>query len=317
MMPTNPDTDKVNESLIKQNLCLLCYKDGKTLDELAELTGIPKPYLEFDLDWLVKREFLSLNGRNYSTSFPILYQKHFQNRGAIYQSTRKEYIDKIIEYLWDTVKNIKSINFYGSDFPTEKLMWSIIMMSWDDFYGICSDSCETNGKYDRYYWLGIYNFSWTEYHPEIVSSRNMDVKALLHRLYCSVTEPGFKADALGSAEKEKLAEAVSDGLIVKDGGSYRPDFVVMTSEQLLTLQRKVFAPLLELITPQMKKMSEIFSRMHKKEFPKCNHAYIAYHTYIDLWNFGIFTLMFAAEEGEILLPDSPEKGVPLTLVIIK
>ncbi len=119
MMPANPDTDKVNESLIKQNLCLLCYKEGKTLDELAELTGIPKPYLEFDLEWLVRREFLSLNGRKYNTTFPIVSQKHFQNRGAIYQSTRKEYIDKIIEYLWDNEDKIRSINFYGSGFPTE------------------------------------------------------------------------------------------------------------------------------------------------------------------------------------------------------
>ena len=216
MMPANPDTNKVNESLIKQNLCLLCYKDGKTLDELAELTGIPKPYLEFDLEWLVRREFLSLNGRKYNTTFPIVSQKHFQNRGALYQSTRKEYIDRIIEYLWDNEEKIRSINFYGSDFPIEKLMWSIIMMftsyvsrnselllqlkkrdereirpdggryyimavdcsdnqdidkngffkpkGWNDFYGICSDSCATNGLYDRYYWLGVYTFSKKEYH---------------------------------------------------------------------------------------------------------------------------------------------------------
>lgn len=50
LMPASPDTDKINESLIKQNICLLCYREGKTIDELAELTGIPKPYLEFYLE---------------------------------------------------------------------------------------------------------------------------------------------------------------------------------------------------------------------------------------------------------------------------
>ncbi len=122
MMPANPDTNKINESLIKQSICLLCYKDGKTLDELAELTGIPKPYLEFDLEWLVRREFLSLNGKKYNTTFPIVSQKHFQKRGALYQNTRRDYIDRIIEYLWSNEKKIRSPNFYGSDFPTEKLM---------------------------------------------------------------------------------------------------------------------------------------------------------------------------------------------------
>ena len=224
MIPTNPDIDRVNESLIKQNLCLLCYRDSKTLDELTELTGIPKPYLEFDLDWLVEHEFLSLSGKKYNTLFPIIGQKHFQNRGALYQSTRKEYIDKIIEYLWANEDKIRSIGFYGLNFPTEKLMWSIIMMftsyvsrnselllrlkkrdereirpdggryyimavdcsdhqeidengffkpkGWNDYYGIYSDSWETNGIYDRYYWLGAYIFSEKEYHPEIIDNSN-------------------------------------------------------------------------------------------------------------------------------------------------
>jgi RNA polymerase sigma factor (sigma-70 family) len=369
MMPANPDTNKVNESLTKQNLCLLCYKDSKTLDELAELTGIPKPYLEFDLEWLVKREFLSLNGRKYTTTFPIVSRKHFQSRGTLYQSTCKEYIDKIIEYLWDNEEKIRSINFYGSDFPTEKLMWSIIMMftsyvsrnselllklkkrdkreirpdggryyimavdcsdnqdidkngffkpkGWDDFYGICSDSCATNGSYDRYYWLGVYTFSKKEYHPEIINSNNKVTQALLHKIYCSVIKPGFTVDDLSTAEKEKLAEAVQDGLIEKIKNRYRPNFVVMTPEQLLKLQKDIYAPLLSSITPKMKELAEIFSEMHRAEFPKSCHGYIDYHTYMDLWDFGVFTLMFAAEDGKLYLPETPEKGVPLTLLIIK
>lgn len=116
LMPANPDTDKINDSLIKQNICLLCYKNGKTLDELTELMGIPKPYLEFDLEWLVRREFLALNGKKYYTSFPIISLKHIQKRGGIYQDTRKDYIDKIIEYLWDNEEKIRAIGFYGSDF---------------------------------------------------------------------------------------------------------------------------------------------------------------------------------------------------------
>lgn len=369
MMPANPDTNKVNESLIKQNLCLLCYKDGKTLDELAELTGIPKPYLEFDLEWLVRREFLSLNGRKYNTTFPIVSRKHFQNRGALYQSTRKEYIDKIIEYLWDNEEKIRSINFYGSDFPTEKLMWSIIMMftsyvsrnselllqlkkrdereirpdggryyimavdcsdnqdidkngffkpeGWNDFYGICSDSCATNGMYDRYYWLGVYTFSKKEYHPEIINNSNKVNQAMLHKIYCSVTEPGFSVDHLNNVEKEKLAEAVQDGLIKKINNCYRPNFVVMTPEQLAKLQKDIYAPLLLSITPKMKELAEIFREMYRSEFPKTSHGYIDYHTYMDLWDFGVFTLMFAAVDGKLYIPETPEKGVPLTLVIIK
>ena len=364
LMPPNPDTEKINESLIKQNICLLCYKDGKTIDELVEFTGIPKPYLEFDLDWLVKREFLSIIGRKYYTTFPIISKQHLQKRGAIYQSTRKKYIDRIIAYLWDNEQMIRAINFYGANFPTEKLMWSMIMMftsyvsrnselllqlkkrdereirpdggryyimavdcsddqngfvnheGWNEFYGICSDSCATNSEYDHYYWLGVYTFANKEYHPEIIKT-NRDTQALLHKIYCSVIEPDFNINYLTSDEKEKLAEAVRDGLISKIDNRYQPNFVIMTPEQLSQLQMDVYAPLLAAITPTMQELAETFHEMHRTEFPKSCHGYINYHTYIELWNFGIFTLMFAAGDGLLYLPKTPENGTPLTLVIIK
>lgn len=188
---------------------------------------------------------------------------------------------------------------------------------WNDYYGICSDSCATNGMYDRYYWLGVYTFAKKEYHPEIIDGSNNATQAMLHKIYCSVTEPGFTVDDLSDAEKEKLAEAVRDGLIEKINDDYMPNFVVMTPEQLKKLQRDVYAPLLSLITPKMKELAGIFSEMFRAEFPKTCHGYINYHTYMDLWDFGIYTMMFAAEDGKLYLPETPEKGVPLTLVIIK
>jgi PHD/YefM family antitoxin component YafN of YafNO toxin-antitoxin module len=130
-------------------------------------------------------------------------------------------------------------------------------------------------------------------------------------------KPNFNIDSLTNDEKEKLAEAVQDGLIAKINNRYKPNFVVMTLEQLSKLQEEIYAPLLLSITPKMKELAEIFSEMYKAEFPKACQGYIKYHTYVDLWDFGIFTLMFAAEDGKLYLPETPEKGVPLTLVIIK
>ena len=124
----DPDTKRINENLIRQNICLLCYREEKTIDELAALTGIPKPYLEFDLDWLVQREFLSPNGKRYRTAFAIIDQKHYQHIGALYQDSRREYIDKIIDHLYASYETIRGIGFYGSDFPRERLMWAVIML---------------------------------------------------------------------------------------------------------------------------------------------------------------------------------------------
>lgn len=365
--PAYPDTKKVSDSLIRQNLCLLCHSEGKTVNELAEATGIPKPFLEYDLDWLVEHEFLALNGKRYYTTFLILNQKYFNNRIEIYTVSKKNYIDVIISELWKQEDSIRRIGFYGSDFAAEKLYWSIIMMftsycsrnselllklknrdrceiradggkyyvmasdrsdgvksgfshleptGWNDFYGICSDSCQTGGKYDTYYWLGVYNYAEKEYHPEIVSA-SIDTRAVIHKVYCKTIEPEFSVETLSPEEKEKLAMAVETGLIAKESDSYKPNFVIFTPEQLSRLQKEVFAPLLERITPQMHILSEKFFKLHKDDFPKASECGVEHHVYMDLWDCGIFTLMFAAEDGKLALPETPKQGVPLTLVMVK
>jgi hypothetical protein len=56
---------------------------------------------------------------------------------------------------------------------------------------------------------------------------------------------------------------------------------------------------------------------HKADFLKINKPYVDYHTYLDLLDFGIYTLMYATLDGKLILPDNPETGALLTLVIVK
>ena len=365
-VPQNPDTDKINDSLIRQNLCLLCSKGGKTIDELAKLTGVSKPYLEYDLDWLTERELLLLNGKHYQTSFVIMNQKYFEYRNEVYLKHRSSFIGKIIEYLWQSESKIREIGFYGSDFPAERLMWAIITMfisyasrksdllfrlkscdnreihsdggkyhvmafdgsdghkldisgsydnsGWEDFYGIVCDNFNESG-FERFYWLGVYNFACKEALPEIAVSEN-DTQAKLYKLYCDLLNDGFSPDMISVDEKEKLAEAVENGLVIKNGDSYKPNFVVFTTEQLAKLQAEIYAPLLSLMAPKLAELAKQFGKTHKADFPKAKQGNIDHHTYLDLWMFGIFTLIFATEENKIHLPKTSSEGTPLTLVLV-
>jgi RNA polymerase sigma factor (sigma-70 family) len=365
----NPDTIKVNESLIKQNICLLCYKKSKTMDEISELTGIPKPYLEYDIEWLIKHEFISLDGKKYNTIIPIIGKKHRQDIGEIYSRTRNDYIDTVIEYLFKREVDIRNIGFYGADFKTEKLMWSVIMMflsyfsrnseiavklkkiddrsirpdggryyvvgndlsdnqdlnpngyfipkGWDDFYGICSDSCMTNGEYETYYWLGLYNFKTPKYHPEIIKESNKTVQRAWHKLFCYLIETDSNVNKLSDDEKEKLAIAIQSGLVSKVGEHYKPNFVIMSKEELKQLQEDIFAPLLTEITLKTEEMAKAISNIHRNNMPQVNQGCIDYFTYLDLWYFGIYTIIFAAQDGKLYIPPTPQDGTPLTMVLIK
>lgn len=363
----NPDTKWINGSLIRQNLCLLCYRESKTIEELVELTGIPRPYLEYDLVWLVNREFMTLEGKKYATSFPIIGRRHMQDIGTLYAATRKELIDKIIDFLWSHEKEIRSIGFYGCEFPAKKLMWSIITMFisfvsrnsplltrlkkidrpirpdggkyiimagdlsegqeldpngyqgeilWGGYCGIISDNCIPGSNTDMYYWLGVNCFAGEKYHPDIVHADGTK-RSLLHWIYTSTIEPWFSEDKLEPHGKEALAEAIADGLIVKDGNQYKPNFVIFTAEQIEKLREDIFRPLMEDIESVLSELGLKISAMHKADFPKITKSYVDYHTYVDLWDFGIYTLMYAAYDGKLWMPENPEQGTPLTLVMIK
>jgi len=365
----DPDTRRFADSLIRQNLCLLCNREAKTLDELTAATGIPKPYLEFDLGWLVEREFLSLKAKRYETLFPIIGRDHFEELCNLYRATRSEYTDKILDWFWSHEQEIRDIGFYGSDWPMERLAWAIItlfirfmsqenplmykfkqrgqmpirpdggrylvmagdwpaknevMLPW---IGICCDLgssrrenglvCPTGFGIERFFWLGVYGFADKEYHPDIIDRDDPARQAALHRLYCSVINPSFSADALPQAEKELLAEAVADGLIERDGESYQPRFVIFTREQLARLRQGIFQPLLEQLMPKTEELANAIMKMHRTSMPKIPQYYLDYYTYIDLWDFGICTIKFAVEDGRLWLPEAPTQGAPLTLVVVR
>jgi len=141
-----PDTVKVNDSLVRQNLLLLCSRTPKKIDELAELTGIPRPYLEFELDWLTQREFLDCNAKKYSTMIPVIGKKHKQVIGELYtMGEGKELIEKVITGLHEKESDIRNIGFYGAEFGTDKLLWPVMML----FLSYFSRNSETALKYKK------------------------------------------------------------------------------------------------------------------------------------------------------------------------
>ena len=71
------------------------------------------------------------------------------------------------------------------------------------------------------------------------------------------------------------------------------------------------------MTPVMERLADQIRALHRAGMPKFNQGYLDYHTYVDLWDFGIYTMIFAAQDGLLYLPKTPEEGTPLTLVIIR
>ena len=74
-VPLNPDTNKINDSLIRQNLCLLCSKEGKTIDDLLLLWGLlhrstkkQRKYSIFGAMGAAVKKGFSQTSKNFSTN---------------------------------------------------------------------------------------------------------------------------------------------------------------------------------------------------------------------------------------------------------
>lgn len=120
------DTKKLEENLVRQNICIACYKEPKNIDELSGMLGIPKAYLEFDLRWLVEKEFVDEKAGHYSTSFLIATREEQFGYYEIYYKLRRELSEQIIDELCAAEGKLREIGFYGSDAPMEKLLWLLI-----------------------------------------------------------------------------------------------------------------------------------------------------------------------------------------------
>ncbi len=122
----NIDTVRIEDSLVKQNICIACYREPQTLDMLNHSLGIPKAYLESDVEWLLRKEFLTKTPKGYATTFRIQNNDEIQDEYEIYLNHKEKLSDRLVEGLLAEEETIHSIGFYGSDAPMEKLLWFLI-----------------------------------------------------------------------------------------------------------------------------------------------------------------------------------------------
>ena len=151
------DINKINESLTKQNICIACYQKAQNLNQLNQLLGIPKPYLEDDLRWLVEKEFLTESKGSYQTNFSISTYQNEQDIYGLYVKRRGEISDVIISELMKAEEKIKACGFYGSDLPMEKLLWFLIYFTCSGFTPVEEEEIERPIHSDggKYFTLGF------------------------------------------------------------------------------------------------------------------------------------------------------------------
>ncbi|MCL2064743.1 MAG: sigma-70 family RNA polymerase sigma factor [Candidatus Cloacimonetes bacterium] len=153
----------IGSNLSRQNICLCCYEKPQSLDDIGLKLGLPKAYLEFDMEWLLRKGFIKKQKNMYSTTF-FIYDKTFNTMLINTFIKHKPCLDLIVKKLIEKQDRIKAIKFVGCEKPIEKLLWFLIYSFTDTASSLaCFD--ENGYNYEnlyrtdggKYYPIGVFD----------------------------------------------------------------------------------------------------------------------------------------------------------------
>ncbi len=345
----SPDINVIENSLTKQNICIACYREPKTLDELEECLGIPKTYIEFDLEWLVQKEFLIQSKSGYVTAFMIQTVQDEQAQCAVFCRHRETLSNTIINAFVESEQAIRAIGFYGCDQPLEKLLWLFIyrFCNYEKFpyppfsypirpdggryyplgfdrtdSGSCQKAVDTAGwgyngtiSDSHFSWLGLYNFSRSEI-EEVISSFTPEAQ-LLHDTLCRLIDLDYDISTFDENQKYALSLLVQKGFVTVENHKAYPNFCVFTKEQYRELEQKVYEPLFQKTAKEITLLCDELVALAKEQLPPQLTSYENLFVCMALRDIAYFTTIFAFQNGKLYVPKDNHDGEFLTMMYLR
>ncbi len=339
-------TQRVNENLLLQNILCACYPQGRTLQELSEMLGVARPYIEHDVEWLTDQELLNeYKGRCY-TAFMIQDNAQQEAQIRVYQAHKGTLCDVIIRHLLDSEETIRSLGFIGCDQPMGKLLWWLIQhfsftlprpsavpepphrpdggkywpLGFDNTDPV-EDSIRVgwayNGSmhYDHFYWFGLYNFGNSEiedmldcYTPQWQTLRTLLENLIVH---------DFDLSCVPEAGKYALAQLAEKGFIRMEDGKAAPAFTILTRAQYDALRERVFLPLAASLRDEMQRLADDLRETALQTLPPHLKHLSDLALGMSLLDLTYITEILAGRDGHLYLPRDKAGGEFLTLVYIK
>ena len=277
-----PDYYSTTQDLMTKQILVICRERPHTVREISDEIAVAPVYFEEKLDFLKDNRFIKETSRGkYLTDFvmlPMQAEIDMSDRLAdIYSGLAPEIRDAILGVL----PEIRSLDFYGNDFPEGHLMWLMYVWACQSFSASAvglfrrgKDVPASNGKKWRY--EGIFTLpdeklvfherrsvNWSNMHtnfrdrkysrltfanlyqiepfPDRSSFIGAEHISLLTRLS---EDPGAE---LSESEKYTAAELVGAGFLEKTGKGLKPALPVMafeTSKKIIGILGEAVSPLI-------------------------------------------------------------------------
>jgi len=118
---------KLAERMIPQNILLKAYEEPVSVEELSELLGIARPYMEEEVKLLLEGELLREVGQGkVQTNFIIADIDKTIKIGEVLLDTHESFAEEIISFLGRHKKEIMATGFYKGQLSWARILWVLI-----------------------------------------------------------------------------------------------------------------------------------------------------------------------------------------------
>ena len=253
------------EHLMYKNIFLELYENPETAEEMSLEMGIALPYMESELEFLVRETFLTKEGNKYRTAFPIV-DKEKQKEDFELAEKYTDMAAPLIIRLADRFNEIcekHGMSYYGGGQFYEHAKWTLIPLMVDRLWDEVEKRAASDGEIHRSYTPRPYNGCWDIIGYEQVDLPHIDFvglhtmgfekesysqycggqykyqyKGILEKtpshLTCDETKALHKVafGDCGSCELKLLRSLESYGYITYSDNGYKPTVVTIDDDKL-------------------------------------------------------------------------------------
>lgn len=334
-------TREVLDNLLHQNILLRCYAQGQTAQELCDELGVARPYIEDAVNVLLRDELLTADGGRVRTNFIITSGAQEEARLAVYDAHKDELSREIVRQLMAHEQEIRAIGFIGCDVPMPRLLWWLIYRCTAALpnpaempprpyhadggaYHLMGFAREPENRHylawdyngpmynDGFRWFGLQHFGSSP--VQDLFELNQPHMGKLCALLIRLIQADFDPSCVTADEQELLAELLARGFLRKADGSIKPNFCVLTREQVQRLRQEVFLPIVEAVQPAWMRVCNELRTLCKASVPKHLQALADLPLHMAALAAGYMTEQIAYAYGALEKPETPEDAAMWTLV---
>lgn len=334
-------TREVLDNLLHQNILLRCYAQGQTAQELCDELGVARPYIEDAVNVLLRDELLTADGGRVRTNFIITSGAQEEARLAVYDAHKDELSREIVRRLMAHEQEIRAIGFIGCDVPMPRLLWWLIYRCTAALpnpaempprpyhadggaYHLMGFAREPENRHylawdyngpmynDGFRWFGLQHFGNSP--VQDLFEPNQPHMGKLCALLIRLIQADFDPSCVTADEQELLAELLARGFLRKADGSIKPNFCVLTREQVQRLRQEVFLPIVEAVQPAWTRVCNELRTLCKASVPKHLQTLTDLPLHMAALAAGYMTEQIAYAYGALEKPETPEDAAMWTLV---